>query len=173
MSLKKLSLIIFLVLCVVYVLQGIYYYPQLPEKFASHFGPSGQPDAWSTKSSFIMIYFFVGGIIAIIFLIISFGMSKIPVSKFNLLNKDYWLSKERKQETFDFMFHYILWLASATLLLLLSIFYKSFQVKIGKASALTHTILIHGLFIGFTIIWCIGFYIKFRKSDNSQPGHLQ
>ena len=79
MILRRLSLAVFIfvfALCVVHVM---YYYPLLPEKVASHFGLSGQPDAWSTKTFFVTRYFVITGILAIIFLGISLGFSKIPV----------------------------------------------------------------------------------------------
>ena len=165
---KKLSLLVFLVLCALCVAQGIYYYPQLPGKVASHFGPSGQPDAWSTKSSFMEFYFVLIGVLSIIFLGISFGMSKIPVSLINLPNKAYWLSKDRKQATVDFISHYFLWFASATLFLILYVSHQTFQVHIGKANSLVHPMLSLGFYIGFTIIWCIGLFIKFGKNHNSR-----
>jgi uncharacterized membrane protein len=163
MTIRRISLIVFLVLCVLCVAQAAYYYPLLPEKVASHFGLSGQPDAWSTKTSFITIYLIVTGFLMLVFLGISFGMSKINVSLINLPNKDYWLSPERKQQTFDFMFIYFLWLASATLLLLLDMFHQTFQVHLGKANTLSHPTLSLGLYIAFTVLWSIGLIIKFGQ----------
>jgi uncharacterized membrane protein len=145
------------------VVQALTYYPLLPEKMASHFGISGQPDAWATKASLIRAYLVTTGICALLFLGISFGISKIPPSLINLPNKEHWLSDERKQETFDFMFSYNLWFASATLLLLLDMFNQTFQVALGKANALTHPKLSLGLYIGFTVVWTIGLFVKFKR----------
>jgi len=173
MTIRRLSLAVFLTLCVLCVAHAAWYYPQLPDKVASHFGPSGQPDAWSTKTFFVAFYLVITGINALLFLGISFGMSKIPVSLINLPNKDYWLSEERKQKTFDFMFHYLLWFASATLLLLLDMFHQSFQVHLAKADSLSHPMLSLGLYIGFTVVWSIGLLVKFGKKSKSQQMHAE
>lgn len=168
MTIRRSSLLVFLVLCALYVAQGIYYYPQLPTRVASHFGPSGLPDAWSTRSSFITMYFVLIGILAVLFLGIGFGISKIPVSVINLPNKTYWLSKERRQRTLDFMFHYFLWFASATLLLVLEMSHQIFQVHIGNTHSLSHPSLSLHLYMGFTILWCIGLFVRFGKKGSSQ-----
>ncbi len=161
---RKISLILFLTLCALCVVQAVSYYPLLPERVASHFGASGKPDAWATKESLISVYLVTTGICALLFLGISFGISKIPLSLINMPNKEHWLSGERKQETFDFMFSYNLWFASATLLLLMDLFSQTFQVALGKADALTHPRLSLGLYIGFTVVWGLGFFVKFRKN---------
>jgi uncharacterized membrane protein len=152
-----------LALCALCVVQALTFYPLLPEKVASHFGVSGQPDAWSTRASLVGCYLLITGICAILFLGISFGLSKLPPSLINLPNKDHWLSLERRQETFDFLFSYNLWFASATLLLLMDLFGQTFQVALGKAKALPHPMLSLGLYIGFAAAWSIGLYIKFKK----------
>jgi uncharacterized membrane protein len=163
MIMRRLSLTLFLVLLALNVGHAIYYYPQLPEKVASHFGPSGRPDGWSTRTDFITFYLGVAGILAVVFLGISFGLSKIPVSLVNLPNKDYWFAEERKQKTIDFMFSYLLGYASATLLLLLDTFNQCFQVNLGKAETLPHFMLSMGLYIGFTTLWLARLILKFRK----------
>ena len=169
MTIRRSSLLVFLVLCALYVAQGIHYYPQLPGTVASHFGPSGMPDGWSTRSSFIMMYFVLIGVLAVLFLGIGFGISKVPASLMNLSNKTYWLSKERRQGTLDFMFCYFLWFASATLLLVLDVSHQVLQVLIGNAHSLPHPSLSLHFYIGFTIIWCIGLFVRFGKKGKSQP----
>ena len=169
MTKRRVSLVVFLVLCALCVIHALYFYPQLPDKVASHFGPSGQPDAWSSKASFVTFYMIVAGVLAILFLGISFGMSKIPLSLINLPNKDYWLSPDRKRETFDFIFHYFLWFASATFVLLIAMFHQSFRVHLGKAKSLEYPMLSVGIYIVFTILWCIGLYVKFCKKKELQP----
>ena len=170
MTMRRLSLAVFLVLCAMCVVGAIWYYPQLPERVASHFGPSGQPDAWSTKRSFVTFYLMTTGFCALVFFGISLGIYKIPQNLINLPNKDYWLSPERQKTTFDFMFQYFLWFASATLLLMLDMFQQSIQVQLGKTQSLPHPKLSLGLYIGFTIVWIIGLIVKFGKKGNSQQG---
>lgn len=164
---RRLSLVVFLTLCVLCAAHLVWYYPQLPDRVASHFGFSGQPDAWSTKKVFITNYLLVTGFSVLLFLGITYGMQKIPVSLINLPNKDFWLSEERKKKTYDFLFQSFLWFASATVLLMLDITHQSFQVNLGKTEFLSHPMLSMGLYIGFTVVWIIGLFLKFRKTVES------
>jgi uncharacterized membrane protein len=159
-------------MCILCVAQVAYYYPLLPETVASHFNRAGQPDAWSSKATFVRIYLAASGLVAVLFLVGSFAMSKIPVSLINLPNKDYWLSEERRQDTFAFLTRYLLWFASATLLLLLDIFHQAFQVHLAKANSLSHPVLSLGLYIGFSVTWSIGLFVKFGKhSADNKDGY--
>lgn len=170
---RRISLIVFLILFVLCVVHALWHYLQLPEKVASHFDLSGQPDGWSTKTSFITFYLVITGICALLFLGISFGISKMPVSLINMPNKDFWLSEERKQKTFDFMFHFFLWLGSATLLLLLDRFHQAIQVNLEKAESSSHLMLSLGLYIGFTVVWCIVIYRKYGNKGKSRQMHAE
>jgi|WetSurMetagenome_2_1015567.scaffolds.fasta_scaffold747621_1 uncharacterized membrane protein len=163
-NLRKISLTVFIVLCILCLAQGIYYYPLLPDKIASHFGVSGQPNDWSSKTSFITFYYIITAVMILIFLGLRFGISKIPVSMINMPNKEYWLSPEKKQETFDFMSHYSMWFGSATLLLLLYMFNQSFQVSLGRAKSLSHPALATGIYIAFMALWMTGMIRRFSKN---------
>jgi hypothetical protein len=141
-----------LALCIA---QVAYYYPLLPDRVTSHFGASGQPDAWSSKESFVKIYLIVVAFIAV--------LRKTPTSMINLPNKDYWLSPECAEETIDVLWRQFLWFGSATLLLLLDIFHQSFRVHLGKAQALEHPVASIVGYVLFTTLWSIGLIAKFMR----------
>lgn len=42
-------------LMVLLAVQALYYYPQLPERMASHFGADGRPNGWTTREGFFGI----------------------------------------------------------------------------------------------------------------------
>ena len=164
---RKIALVIFLLVCAFYIAQGIYYYPQLPEKIASHFTMSGQANGWMAKSNFMTINYSIAGFIIITFMGLSFGLSKIPVSMLNMPNKNYWLSDEQKQKTCDFMSHYILWFGSMTVMLLTCINYHLFQFNKKKMQFLPYNKEIFSIYFVFTAIWIWGLYKRFGKKDKS------
>ena len=164
---QKLTIRIFLGLTAAAIFHGLYFYPQLPDVVASHFGAGGRPDAWSGKGVFITIYLVTVGMNALIFLGIAFGIQKMPASTLNLPNKEYWLTEERRQETFDFFIQYFLWFGIATCLLLLDMFHQTFMVHLGKESTLQHPWLSMGLYLGFSLLWCIGLLLKFFRKQGS------
>lgn len=158
---QKTAFAIFLVLFAACIVHALYYYPSLPDEVASHFSGSGRPDGWSGKGVFLAVYLISVGMNALIFLGIAFGIQKVPDSKLNLPYKDFWLVEERRQETFQFLIQYFLWFGSATFLLLLDAFHQTFMVNLGKAPALQHAVLSIGLYLGFSVAWCIGLFVKF------------
>jgi uncharacterized membrane protein len=159
---RKLSLIVFIILLLLCIAHAAYYYPLLPDRVASHFGASGQPDAWSSKVSFVKIYVIVVVFMAVLFPGIGLILRMIPVALINLPDKDYWLLPERRQETIAFLSRQFLWFGSATLLLLLDIFHQSFRVHLGKAQALEHPWASVVAYVLFTTFWSIALIVKFK-----------
>jgi uncharacterized membrane protein len=163
MNMHKISLLVLILLLMLCIAHAVYYYPLLPDRVASHFGASGQPDAWSSKDSFVKIYFVVIAFIAVLFPGIGLILRKIPASFINLPNKDYWLSPERREETIAVLSRQFLWFGSATFLLLLDIFHQSFRVHLGKAKALDHPIASIAVYVVFTAFWSMALIVKFTR----------
>lgn len=154
-AMRTLSRSIFIIVLVLCLAQAVYYYPLLPERVASHFGPSGRPDAWSGKDAFIEIYVGVIAFIAVLFSGMGFVLRKIPDSMINLPNKDYWLSPGRRQETVDRIARQAFWFGSATLVLMLDVFRQVFRVHLGEARTLEHPVASIVAYVGFGVIWSI------------------
>ena len=162
---RKISLIVFIILLLLCISHAAYYYPLLPDRVASHFGISGQADAWSGKETFVKIYLAAVTVIAVLFSGIGHIVRKIPADLMNLPNKEYWLSLERKQETVAVLSRQFLWFGSATLLLLLDMMHQTFRVHLGKAQALDHPIASIVLYIAFSVLWSIGLIVKFARKS--------
>lgn len=94
MSSKKPALSVFTLLCTACVWHALSYYPLLPERVAHHFNPSGQPDAWGSKMSFLNVYLIVVALMAATFFAIYLVLPKIPYSLVNLPNKEFRLAPE-------------------------------------------------------------------------------
>ena len=169
----NISLIVFILLLLLCLGHAAYYYPRLPDRVASHFGASGQPDAWSGKESFMKIYLMVVVILAVLFPGIGLILRRIPASLINLPNKDYLLSPERRQETIDVLSRQFLWFGSATLLLLLDIFHQSFRVHLGKAQALEHPWISIVTYMVFTTFWSVALIVKFMRAPLSSHSDLK
>lgn len=166
---RQLPLSVFLLLCALSMTQSAYYFPQLPETVAIHFGLSGRPDSWSSKTTMIAFSYGLTVFMLILFLGISCGMSRIPESLVNLPNKRYWLSEERRRETFEWLSHHLLWFGSATVLFLLDLHHQIFQVNLGRAHFLSHVFLGLGLYIICVVISSITLFRKFKRVPSSVP----
>lgn len=169
MTMRRISLFVFLVLCAMCIVHDLYYYPQLPDWVACRFGASGRPNDWSSKLSLIRVYLLVVILCAVTFLGVGYAMSRIPISWFRLPNKDYWLAPQRRQETVDSLFNNLLWFGSATLAFVFYYFHQIIRVNLGKTEALEHTWLIIGAYSIIMIAWSIVEVLKYDKIPQPMP----
>jgi uncharacterized membrane protein len=140
-----------------------YYYPQLPETMASHFGPTGQADGWSSKASFMRIYLIIIGSVVTMAIFVLALLPKIPASMINLPHKDYWLAPERRAESMAFIQRQMLWFTAALLLLLVDILQQSVRVNLGRAAQLEHPLTSLIIFGVFTLGWLGVLISKFGR----------
>jgi hypothetical protein len=61
--------------------------------------------------------------------------------------------------------YYPFWFASATMLLIIDVLRQAFLANIGPDKALGHPKLSLALYVGFTIAWVVGLFLKFRKPE--------
>ena len=97
------------------IAQCVHDFPLLPDRIASHFGASGMPNGWMTKTQFLVMY----GVVLLPALAVEFWVShqikNKPDAKLNLPNKEYWLAPERRAETFGYFENFFAWFGCAFL----------------------------------------------------------
>ena len=76
---------------------------QCPEKVATHFGASGAPNGWMTRAGHVQFTILFGTGVPVFVLGIFAFMGRGEGRGLNIPHKDYWLSPERRQETFAFI----------------------------------------------------------------------
>lgn len=98
---KNIKLLwIFSILFLIYQVYSSYSY--LPERMATHFDMSGNPNGWSSKNSFFVTWYIMIFLVNGIFYLISKIIHKIPESMINIPNKRYWFeTEERKKESIN------------------------------------------------------------------------
>jgi len=106
---------ILLLLAAVAAVQMVYYYPQLPERLAVHFGASGEPNGWSSKGEFVALFGAMEAFFVLFGMAMAVTLDRIPVALINVPRKDYWFSPERRGESLEFIKNQILWIETATL----------------------------------------------------------
>jgi uncharacterized membrane protein len=163
----KTQRVILVALISMSVLQIVYYYPQLPETVASHFDINGNPNGCLPKGPFIGAYIFVIFVTLCSFLILPSLFRYVPVSLISLPNRDYWLSSERKGETFRIITEKMLSFGNATTLFLIITFQLAFEANLNPTRHFSsHTMaILFGGFIVFTVIWTVTFIARFKKGS--------
>jgi len=167
------------VLLAAVVIQTLYYYPQLPSTVASHFGPGGRPNNWSSKEVFFQIYLGVVGLLLGSFVGLPVLFRSISPAWINLPNKDYWLAPERRERTFAILAREMLWFGNATIALMIVVFELAIRANLTKASrgsapepvrlsqpAMWALLVAYFLYLA---VWLIRFYRQFPRPRQSGP----
>ncbi len=140
----------------------------LPERIATHFNFSGQPDGWQNQSTFILISCFLFAALAGMFLFIAWVITVSPPELLNMPNKKYWLSAERKPNTLNLLRTYILWFAVFVQAFLGYIMHSIIMFNSLSSQQtnlpITKPLIIFGT---GTMIWLILMFRQFRNPEKS------
>jgi len=113
----RLSWLVFLVVTVIALVAWGYSYNQMPERMASHFNAAGAPNGWMTKNQFFSLNVILIAVAAFSGFFPGRKIAKLPASKINLPNKEYWLDPARREETVAYFQRWFAWFGCAILLL--------------------------------------------------------
>jgi uncharacterized membrane protein len=161
----RASRAVLLVLAAAGVLQLVHYYPLLPETMASHFDGSGQANGFQSRDGFAA---FTMGILAMtLFIFAGLGwlFRVLPTEWFNLPNRDYWLARERRDETLEDLSRRMEWFGAASLGLYLYVIQRVIETNLSGVPRLdAKDVLVPlGLYLGFTGVWMVGLLRRFRN----------
>lgn len=145
-----LSFLFSLFLC-----QIIYYYPNLPEKVASHFNVFGEPDSWTSKASFLIFQLFLLLCIAATTFGLPLLIKKLPAYAINIPHKDYWLAPERRSETFSILRGRFEWFGIGLCALMISVNQLVIQANLFNRNLSSASWYVLTAFLLFVIIWSI------------------
>lgn len=109
---------IFVLIVLAAIAQCVFSFSQLPERMASHFGPSGLPNGWMTKQSFFIVYALVIAVASVLEFLPARSIARSSPSSLHLPNKEYWLAPERRAQTFAYFTKFFAWYGCAILLVL-------------------------------------------------------
>ena len=131
-----------------------YYWPQLPERMASHFGPGGKADGWMSKQENMIFYLALVSISAALWASIGWILKKSPDESINIPNKEYWLAPERREQTLMRMGHQLSTFGIATVAFLMAVMHSVFLANLngGKQLGALFFIYLAG-FLAYTGIW--------------------
>jgi uncharacterized membrane protein len=140
-------------------------FPLLPNRLASHFGPSGVPSGWLTKSQFFTLYAGLIVLVASVGFLAPRTMAKTPDSKINLPYREYWLAPERRVDTFASFERYFAWYACVFLLLEVLTMHLLMQVNLRTPPRLPTGLILFMIsaFVLFNIVSVITVFRRFSK----------
>jgi uncharacterized membrane protein len=115
MSGTRVPRILFFAIVLAAIAQCVHDFPLLPDRLASHFGASGIPNGWMTKSQFFITFAVVLLPALAVEFWVSHRIANKPDARLKLPNKDYWLAPERRAETFAYFDSFFAWYGCAFL----------------------------------------------------------
>jgi uncharacterized membrane protein len=126
---------------------------ELPETMASHFGLSGEPDAFTSKVGFFFIMAIVGGGTVAILLAAPSLLRRLPARWLNFPNRDYWLANDaRREEALDRLSAQLGWMGFATTLMLAIAVELALRANIERTGLANGPFLVAlGLYFAFVI----------------------
>jgi uncharacterized membrane protein len=156
--------------------QLVVYYPRLPDRVASHFGPAGEADGWMDKQGLAIVSILspiaLAGIMIGVQALIIF-MDRIPGSMINMPNKKYWLAPERRAETMAWMVpvmaRYTLWLGVGVNALLVVIAGMALRANLTPDPRLTYAMPVVLIFLALVTIASIHLLVRVYRKFGRTP----
>jgi uncharacterized membrane protein len=100
---RKQIVIILAALSLAACCQHAWYWGQLPERVATHFGVQGQPNDWMSRSAATVVMLATQIGLPWMLYGIAGSIRLFPVSLINVPNREYWLQGERREESLDYV----------------------------------------------------------------------
>ena len=108
------------------VVQHAWYWPQLPERVATHFGIDGKPNDWMSRSTSTIVFLALQSGVPVLMLAMTSMAARMPVSMVNIPNREYWLHPERRGTTMAHVSLMMTWIAVLTSLFMAAIGHLTF-----------------------------------------------
>lgn len=140
--------------------------PQLPDRFATHFDGSGQPDGWMNRSSYVLTTLAFGLAFPLFPVALIFATRFLPNGAIHLPHGDYWLAPERRAETFAYFFRHSLWFACMAIGLVIGIHFSTIQVNKQLPAHLSMLMAwgMPGCFLVGVAIWVVAMIRHFGRA---------
>ena len=112
--------------------------PTLPERLATHFGASGQPNGWMSRSGNALAIYLTAVALAGLIVGIMYAVRFFPPRVINLPARDYWLASERREETYRFLLRQGLWFACMEIAFMAGLYWLVTQANLVTPARLDH-----------------------------------
>ncbi len=116
MRVLRIALIGLAFFAVLSVAQHAWYWSQLPERVATHFGADGIPNDWMSRTAATVLLLAIQIGLPVFLLGIAWFLPSMPNSTINIPHREYWLAPERRAHSLDHMRTMLAWIAGLSAL---------------------------------------------------------
>lgn len=109
---------------------------RLPTRVATHFGATGQPNGWMSRSAYLWFMIVFGVIFPLFVPALCYLSRWLPSWCYNIPHRDYWLAPERRRAVSAYLFRHSFWFAAMALAFVMGIHFSTVQANsFGRAHA--------------------------------------
>lgn len=141
---------------------------RLPERLASHYGPSGQPNGFMMRGDFFVFYFGLFAFVVGLFWAMPLVLKGVPRELVNIPHRDYWTTDERWPEAVELLGRWMAWFGVAMTVFAASVLHLVLRSNLTQMP-LDNTLMVTflGIFFAFTAYWLVVLYRAFRPPSES------
>jgi len=118
-------------LVLVCLLMMAYYYPQMPQRMASHFAADGRVNGWQSREAFFVLMILVSASSVVVCFLAPRQIAARSNARINLPHRDYWLAPGRREQTMRFISATMAWFACGILFVLISGTFLALQANLA------------------------------------------
>ena len=123
---KNLATSLVVALTAIGLILHAWYWTELPDRIATHFGIDGSPNQWMSKGSGTLLLVAIQIGLPMLFLGIARLLARLPSEVINIPHREYWLHPERRAASLSHMTSMLGWIAVLIALELLAIVHITF-----------------------------------------------
>lgn len=139
--------------------QNFWYWTQLPDRVATHFGINGQPDSWMYRTSATLLM--LGVQLGLPWLLVSVGrlIRIMPASLINIPNREYWFAPERGELSLAFVQHFLVVVGITTSLFMMAVNHLTFVANTRgeslnlQAFGIVFALYLFGIVLLISALW--------------------
>jgi uncharacterized membrane protein len=152
------------------LLMMAYYYPQMPQRMASHFAADGRANGWQSREGFFVLMLLVTSASAVVCFLAPRQIAAQPSARINLPNRDYWLAPERREETMRFISATMAWLGCGILFVLIAGTFLALQANLSPGHRFNSqaTFAVMGSFLAGLLALLVRMVRHFQKVPLSE-----
>lgn len=161
---KVVAYVVLILVALFAVAQQAYYWPNLPDQVASHFGANGEPDGFMAKRSFVILMLALNLGMPLFLVAIGGTLRFFPNSMINIPHKDYWLHPDRRDATLSDTHLVLIWIGVATGVFLLGLSHLTYLANLqGGPLSMPMFLGLMGVYMALVIGIGIRSYIRYGK----------
>ena len=149
------------------LLISAYYYPQMPQRMASHFASDGHVNGWQSREAFFLLMLLVSSSSALVSFVAPRQIAAKANHRINLPHRDFWLAPERRAETMRFISATMAWFGCGILFVLICGTFLAMQANLGPVHRFNSEAMILVL-VGF-LAGLLGLLVRFVRHFQRVP----